>query len=72
MSGGQAPELVIDGRVATVTLRRPSQANRLEVEDLQRLLEHFDRVDADPEVLVAQGDVHEAAARLPDEAATAR
>lgn len=52
MSSGQTPELVIDGRVATMTLRRPAQANRLEIEDLQRILEHFERVNANPEVLV--------------------
>ena len=52
MGSSQTPELVVDGHVATITLRRPAQANRLEVEDLQRLLEHFARIDADPAVLV--------------------
>lgn len=52
MSSGQPPELVVDGHVATITLRRPAQANRLEVQDLQRLLEHFTKIEATPEVLV--------------------
>lgn len=52
MSSGQTPELVVDGRVATLTLRRPAQANRLELEDLQRLLELFAQVNANEEVLV--------------------
>jgi enoyl-CoA hydratase/carnithine racemase len=52
MNTGQAPELIVDGHVATITLRRPAQANRLEVEDLHRLLDHFTRVNASPEILV--------------------
>ena len=31
------PDLRIDGAIATVTLRRPAQANRLTAEDLDRL-----------------------------------
>jgi len=52
MSNGQLPELVVDGQIASITLRRPEQANRLEVEDLQRLLELFAQVNANPDVLV--------------------
>ncbi len=52
MSTGQPPELVVDGHVATVTLRRPAQANRLELEDLQGLLELFAQVNANPELRV--------------------
>jgi len=52
MNTGQTPELIVDGPVATITLRRPAQANRLEVEDLHRLLDHFARVNASPEILV--------------------
>lgn len=52
MNTGLAPELIVDGHVATITLRRPAQANRLEVEDLHRLLDHFARVNAAPEILV--------------------
>lgn len=36
-----SPELVIDGYVATVRLRRPDQGNRLEPADLDVLLNHF-------------------------------
>lgn len=46
------PSLQIDGAVATITLRRPEQANRLEPVDLQVLGEHIAAVDARPEVLV--------------------
>jgi len=52
MSAGQPPELVVDGRVATITLRRPAQANRLELDDLRLLLEHFAQVNANPDLLV--------------------
>jgi enoyl-CoA hydratase/carnithine racemase len=52
MSAGQPPELVVEGHVATITLRRPAQANRLEIEDLQRLLELFAQVNANVDVLV--------------------
>src|SRR6185436_2152272 len=46
------PELRIDGTVATITLRRPQQANRLEPDDLLTISEHVARVNATPEVLV--------------------
>lgn len=49
---GQVPELLIDGRIATITLRRPDVANRLEVEDLNVLLRQVEQVNANPEVLV--------------------
>jgi enoyl-CoA hydratase/carnithine racemase len=49
---GHAPELKVDGRVATVTLRRPEVANRLELSDLDALQAHLDRVNAMDEVLV--------------------
>jgi enoyl-CoA hydratase/carnithine racemase len=52
MSAGQPPELAIDGHVATITLRRPALANRLEVGDLGVLLEQFAQVNANPDVLV--------------------
>lgn len=35
------PELVIDGRIALIRLRRAPQANRLEPGDLQVLMQHF-------------------------------
>jgi enoyl-CoA hydratase/carnithine racemase len=49
---GRAPELSIDGRVATITLRRPEVANRLELADLDLLREQIAQVDARPDVLV--------------------
>jgi enoyl-CoA hydratase/carnithine racemase len=49
---GQAPHLAIDGRLATITLRRPAVANRLELEDLQMLQAQVDEVNASSAVLV--------------------
>ncbi len=49
---GTVPSLEIHGRLATITLRRPDQANRLDDTDLAVLHEHFETVDAHPEVLV--------------------
>ena len=49
---GQAPELVIEGHVATVTLRRPDVANRLELSDLDVLHGQIEEVNAVPAVLV--------------------
>ena len=46
------PELHVNGAVATLTLRRPRQANRLETDDLLAISEHITRVNATPEVLV--------------------
>lgn len=46
------PLLAIDGAVATLTLNRPAQRNRLEDADLHALLRHFERVDADASVRV--------------------
>ena len=61
---GQGPDLVIDGHVATLTLRRPAVANRLELSDLEalgaeletllddaRLLDALDLCDVEPETL---------------------
>ncbi len=47
-----APDLHIDGAVATITLRRPAQANRLEPDDLAVLAGHIDTVNRSAEVLV--------------------
>ncbi|AJG23181.1 enoyl-CoA hydratase/isomerase family protein [Cupriavidus basilensis] len=44
---GQPPELVVDGHVAVITLRRPDVANRLEPEDLDLLREYLEAVNAD-------------------------
>lgn len=46
------PLLAIDGAVATLTLNRPAQRNRLEDADLHALLRHFERIDADASVRV--------------------
>lgn len=47
-----APVLHIEGGVATITLNRPAQRNRLENADLKALLAHFDAVNRDPAVRV--------------------
>jgi len=46
------PALQVDGRVATITLRRPAQANRLDPDDLAVLAQHLAAVERRPEVLV--------------------
>ena len=47
-----APVLAIEGGVATITLNRPAQRNKLENGDLQTLLAHFDTVERDASVRV--------------------
>ena len=47
-----SPELSIQAHVATLTLRRPVQANRLEPDDLQVLADHINTVNQNSEVLV--------------------
>lgn len=51
-SPGLPPELAIDGRIATLTLRRPDVGNRLELEDLELLREQLRRVNDAESVLV--------------------
>ena len=46
------PVLLISGGVATITLNRPAQRNRLENGDLQTLLAHFEAIERQPEVRV--------------------
>jgi enoyl-CoA hydratase/carnithine racemase len=46
------PTLHLDGAVATLTLRRPRQANRLEPDDLLTISEHIAQANATPGVLV--------------------
>ena len=41
------PKLVVQGRVATITLNRPSQRNSLHDEDLHCLLGFFAQLEAD-------------------------
>lgn len=47
-----APVLHTEGGVATLTLNRPAQRNRLENADLKALLAHFEAVNRDPTVRV--------------------
>lgn len=49
---GAAPALAVAGHVATITLRRPAQANRLTPQDLAALQSHLCAVDADAAVRV--------------------
>ncbi|MBB3191935.1 enoyl-CoA hydratase/isomerase family protein [Halomonas cerina] len=49
---GTLPSLTVDGSVATLQLERPEQANRLGDADLACLLEHFQRIEADPAIRV--------------------
>ncbi len=46
------PELSLQGAQATIRLRRPQQANRLNRDDLTMLASHIAQVDRSPEVLV--------------------
>lgn len=47
-----APTLAVEGTIATITLRRPEVANRLELSDLDVLLAHLAAVDANADVRV--------------------
>lgn len=47
-----SPQLEINGPIATITLRRPEQANRLEAEDLNILGEHIAAINRLNDVLV--------------------
>ena len=51
-SSGFAPELTVAGQIATITLRRPEMAHRLEPEDLSTLRGFIRDVDARRDVLV--------------------
>lgn len=46
------PELRVDGAVATITLRRPQQANRLEPDDLAAISDHVAKVNQERAVTV--------------------
>ncbi len=46
------PVLSLDGARATIRLNRPRHLNRLQPDDLQALLQLFDRVEADPAIRV--------------------
>jgi len=47
-----APELSLDGPVATLLLRRPRVANRLEIDDIDVLREQIAQANANPDVRV--------------------
>ncbi len=49
---GHSPSLHIDGAIATITLRRPAQANRLEVQDLALIEQQIEQINADVSVRV--------------------
>lgn len=49
-----APALDIAHPVATLTLRRPENANRLEPDDLRTVVAHLEAVNHDPGILVLQ------------------
>lgn len=51
-SAGSAPELTVNGRIATITLRRPEVANRLEPADLDTLRGFIRDVNGARDVLV--------------------
>ncbi|MEM5436735.1 enoyl-CoA hydratase/isomerase family protein [Paraburkholderia diazotrophica] len=51
-SSGLAPELAVAGPIATITLRRPEMANRLDPEDLATLRGFIREVNARSDVLV--------------------
>src|SRR5881227_974926 len=46
------PVLSIDGARATIRLNRPKHLNRLQPDDLDALLNLFDRLEADPSIRV--------------------
>lgn len=50
MSDGDVPGLRIDGGVATIVLRRPSQRNSLQDADLSALLAMLEQLDADSSI----------------------
>ncbi|HEY4296206.1 MAG TPA: enoyl-CoA hydratase/isomerase family protein [Paraburkholderia sp.] len=51
-SPGLAPELSVAGRIATITLRRPDMANRLDPDDLDTLRGYLRDVNEQRDVLV--------------------
>jgi len=51
-STASTPLLQVSDGIATITLNRPAQRNRLENEDLQTLLAHFEQVNSDADVRV--------------------
>jgi enoyl-CoA hydratase/carnithine racemase len=60
MSEGLAPTLEIDGDTATITLRRPSQHNRIDPDDPPLVCRHLDQIRAQTSLrlLVLTGEGH--------------
>ena len=58
MNAGSAPSLEIVDGVATITLRRPGQHNRIDPDDPAVLLGHFEKIRRDPtaRMLVLTGE----------------
>jgi enoyl-CoA hydratase/carnithine racemase len=52
VEAASAPLLEIGGARATIRLNRPRHLNRLQADDLDALLELFDRIEADPAIRV--------------------
>src|SRR6201995_4238153 len=46
------PVFQLDGARATIRLNRPRHLNRLQPDDLDTLMKHFDRIEADPAIRV--------------------
>ena len=46
------PVLTVEGARATIRLNRPNHLNRLQVEDLEALMQLFERIEADPAIRV--------------------
>ncbi|MGA9088133.1 MAG: enoyl-CoA hydratase/isomerase family protein [Bradyrhizobium sp.] len=51
-AAASAPVLELNGARATIRLNRPKHLNRLQPDDLDALLELFDRIEADPAIRV--------------------
>jgi enoyl-CoA hydratase/carnithine racemase len=51
-AAASTPVLTLDGARATIRLNRPKHLNRLQPDDLEALLELFDRLEADPAIRV--------------------
>ncbi len=52
LAQASVPVLHVEGGLATITLNRPAQRNRLENADLKALLAHFETIDRNPAVRV--------------------
>lgn len=48
----KTPSLILEGPLARIELRRPQQANRLELQDLDVFASHLTQIEADPAIRV--------------------